>query len=48
VKSAPTVELVAAIKALHAGKAHFPPGVASKIASQLRDHAAVWATRTSN
>ena len=41
VKSAPTIELVAAVKALHAGQAYFAPEVASKIASQLRDNPAV-------
>src|SRR5262245_15063816 len=40
VKSAPTGELVAAVKALHAGKAYFAPEVARTIASQLRDRAA--------
>lgn len=41
VKSAPTLELVAAVKALHSGKAYFAPEVASMIAEQLRDRPAV-------
>src|SRR5262245_12863269 len=41
VKSAPTVELVAAVKALHCGKAYFAPEVSRTIATQLRDHPAV-------
>ena len=37
VKSAPTLELVAAVKALHAGQPYFAPEAARTIAAQLRD-----------